>query len=122
MIHEWPVASGATIYAGSLVATNANGELVHATAAASASGTKVVGVACATILAAPAGSRLKFQEGIFCLVNGGTFTNVHRLDKCYVVDDQTVDATNTNMFCGYIYEVDSQGVWVKISPFTPTTP
>lgn len=116
-IIELPVATGVTIYAGSIVQTNANGEAIVAVAAAAASGIRVVGIACQTVLAAAAGTMIKVQTGASLVVNSGSFTNVHRYDPCYITDDEAVNATNTNKFAGYIYEVDTNGVYVVFSPF-----
>lgn len=119
-IIELTVATGVTIYAGSIVQTNAGGEAIVAVAAAAASGIKVVGVACETVTAAAAGTRIKVQTGVFKLVNSGSFTAASRFDPCYITDDAAVNATDTNKFAGYIYEYESAGfVWVLLSPFNP---
>lgn len=109
------VATGATIYAGGLVCINSSGYAVPAT---TATGLKCVGVSAEQILSAAAGTRVLVHDDIACLKNSAT-DPVALADitaDSYIVDDETVAKTNgtsTRSVAGKIYDVNSDGVWVK---------
>lgn len=110
--------TGATIYAGSLVAVNANG---WATNALNVSGYIVVGRAAETIVntvAAGFGStgalQVAVDTGTFGWRNAGDVTRANIGAMAYIVDDQTVSvATNgNNVIAGIVVDVDGSYVWV----------
>jgi hypothetical protein len=92
----YPVKASTTIYAGTLVAVDANG---HALPASDAAGLKVVGVADAKAdnsAGAAAAINVKVRRGVFRLAAASiTLAMVGTI--MYVVDDQTFDdAVGTN--------------------------
>jgi hypothetical protein len=113
MPHEMVMATGATIYKGSGVAFGSDGKIVHASQAGAIA---TAGVAEQTQLAAAAGQTIKFSSGVKCFANSGAFplTIANRGQACYWSDDQTVGTDSTKLFAGIVYDVDSDGVWVKM--------
>ena len=113
------VAAGVKIFAGALVARDASG---YATPGATATG--VLGVGRAEGLADnTSGSdgdvSVAVRKGVFCFGNDGTDTVdvSHIGSNCYIVDDQTVasnDGTATRSVAGVVFDIDADGVWVKI--------
>lgn len=101
-----------TVYAGALVAIDADGKAVPATAA----GTVCVGVA--QHQAAP-GEPVLVRRGVFNFVDSdGTTTRAAIGSACFVVDDQTVTAAVAEgaaaPVAGIVMDVDAEGVWVRI--------
>ncbi|MBI5328860.1 MAG: hypothetical protein HZB80_11330 [Deltaproteobacteria bacterium] len=114
-----PVAAAKKIYAGSLVARDANG---YATPGATA--TTLLGIGRAEEQAdntAGAGGALsvKVAKGVFKFANtaGADLITIADIgNDCYIVDDQTVtktDGTGTRSIAGKVFDVDSDGVWVR---------
>ncbi|MDI3547895.1 MAG: hypothetical protein PWR10_1547 [Halanaerobiales bacterium] len=100
---------GVTIYAGSIVAIDSNGELVPASDTA---GIRVIGRAENY----SEGQPVTCRKGVFGYENDGSITSADIGSKCYIVDDQTVGKTTTNSIeAGVIFDVDDEGVWVKIN-------
>lgn len=103
--------AGEEIFAGALVAVNSDGEAVSATA----DGKNVLGVAQH---AARTGHLLHVRRGVFAFIDDKA--DITRADigaTAYVVDDQTVGkagTAGTTAEAGVIFDVDSDGVWVKI--------
>lgn len=100
-----------TVYAGALVAIDADGKAVPATAA----GTVCVGVA--QHQAAP-GEPVLVRRGVFNFVDSdGTITRADIGATAYVADDQTVKkaaGTPAAPAAGIVVDVDAEGVWVRI--------
>lgn len=116
-----PVAAATLIYAGALVAINATGNAVPFSTATTL---KAAGRAerRADNSAGLAGEiSVEASAGIFLFANSASADLITRADigaDCYGVDDQTVaktSATNTRSIAGKVFDVDAQGVWVKIS-------
>jgi hypothetical protein len=110
-----PVAASTTLYAGTLVARNAAGNIVAASATA---GLTVVGrcEADADNSAGAAGDiTVTIKRGVFRFANSGTAA-VDADDEgklCYVEDNTTVCETATlRVVAGRVVDVDSTGVWV----------
>ena len=114
-----PVAAGVTIHAGSLVVLNAAGFAQPGDAAAATH----IAVGRAEQRVDNAGGldgdrTVRVQCGIFRWGNSAAGEEValtHIGGPCYVVDDQTVaatDATGTRSAAGTVFDVDVQGVWV----------
>lgn len=112
-----PVASGAEIFAGALVALNSSG---YAAPGSTATGLVARGRAEAYVDnsgGADGDTTVPVRRGVFRWVNDGTDTvdRSHIGGQAYIVDDQTVAATDgsgTRSAAGEIVDVDSDGVWV----------
>ncbi len=106
------VKNDEVIYYGTLVATDANGEAVSATDAASQN---VVGMALEYVDNADDGEKIDVLRGVFRFANGGSFDASNIGDLAYVEDDKTVTtaaAATADIIAGVIVDVDSDGVWV----------
>lgn len=115
-----PVAANAKIHAGALVAIDANGYAVPATATAAQ---RTRGVAQASVDntgGGNGGKSVPLRRGVFNFRNSTGTELIARADigaSCYVVDDETVaktSATNTRPIAGVIRDVDAAGVWVEV--------
>jgi len=113
------VAAGKKIYAGALVALDANG---YATPGATATGLKGLGRAEAQVDNSGGSNgavTVDVRKGIFRYNNSSGADQITTADignDCYIVDDQTVaktDGTGTRSVAGKVFDVDSDGVWVK---------
>jgi hypothetical protein len=113
------VAAGVTLYAGALVMRNAAGYLTPG-----ATATGAVGVGRAEHRADNSGGaagaiRAEYRPGIFRFLNsaGGDAIALDDIGRvCFIVDDQTVAATDgagTRSRAGIVEEVDGSGVWVR---------
>lgn len=115
-----PVAANAKIYAGSLVAINAAGDAVPASAVV-AQRTRGVAQTQVDNTGGLAGDKsVPTRRGVYRLKNSAAADLIARADignSCYVVDDETVaktNGTNTRPVAGVIRDVDAAGVWVEI--------
>ena len=111
-----PMAAGATIYAGSLVAVNATGQAVPGS---TATGLTAAGRAeeYKKNSGADGAETIKVRRGVFKFQNSGTDAVALPLSTCYIVDDQTVAATNgtnTRSAAGKALAIEADGVWVQI--------
>lgn len=113
-----PVAAAAKIHAGSITVLDASGNAAPGT---TATGLKARGVAQEMVdnSAGAAGDKaVDSRPGIYRFANDGSITRAHIGGTAYIVDDQTVaatDGTGTRSAAGGIKDVDSDGVWVEIS-------
>jgi len=114
-----PVAASKKIYAGALVARDAGG---YATPGAAAAGLRGVGRAEAQAdnSSGQAGDlSVEVRKGVFRFGNSSGADEITRADigsDCYIVDDSTVartDGTGTRPVAGKVFDVDSEGVWVR---------
>lgn len=120
---DFPVAAGAKIYAGAIVAM-----IISSTGAgnvkqgATATNLKGVGVAEEFVdnTDGSAGDvRCKVRRGLFRFKNSASSDAIALDDigaSCYIVDDETVALTSgssTRSIAGVIRDVDSAGVWVE---------
>jgi len=113
-----PVAGGVKIYAGALVARDAGG-----LATPGATGTTLLGIGRAESEAdnssgADGQATVAVRKGVFRFDNDGAdaVMRAHMGQDCYIVDDQTVASTDgigTRSVAGKVFDVDSEGVWVK---------
>lgn len=114
-----PVAASVKIYAGAIVARDASG---YATPGATA--TTLLGVGRAespgdNSTGSAGDIAVAVRKGIFRFANSAGGDEITRADigvDCYIVDDQTVaktDGTSTRSVAGQVFDVDSDGVWVK---------
>lgn len=114
-----PVAANAKIYAGALVALNTGG---YAVPGSTTTGLKAAGRAeeQADNTGGADGARwITVRRGVFKFANSGTdpVGQAHVLGDCYIVDDQTVaatDGTGTRSRAGKVLGVEADGVWVEI--------
>lgn len=113
------VAADTVIFAGSLVARDSSG---NATPGATA--TTLLGMGRAEHSAdntdGGAGDiSIDIRKGVFRFGNSASADAIMRADignSCYIVDDQTVaktDGTGTRSVAGAVFDVDTDGVWVK---------
>lgn len=112
-----PVAAGAKIYAGALVAVNADG---FAVPGATATGLVYFGRADEYVDNTDFGNGaqvVNVRRGVaFGWANDGSLTQAHLGKTCYIVDDETVaatDGTGTRSAAGKIVAINSDGVWVE---------
>lgn len=114
-----PVAASEKIYAGALVARDANG---YATPGATATGLLGVGRAEAQAdnSSGSAGDvSVDVRKGVFKFDNSAGGDEITAADigsDCYIVDDATVaktDGTGSRSKAGRVFDVESDGVWVK---------
>ncbi len=120
VLRALPVAAGAIIYPGAQVVLNSAGFLEPGS---SAVGKTAVGRAeeyASNVGGVDGACTVLVRRGTFAWVNSTgadaiTEANVGAL--CYVVDDQTVAATNggnTRSIAGVVWRVDADGVWVTV--------
>jgi hypothetical protein len=114
-----PVAANAKIYAGALVVVNASG---YAAPGSTATGLKAAGRAEEQIDntgGANGAKNVTVRRGVFKFKNAAAdpVGTAHVLGDCYIVDDETVaatDGTGTRSKAGKVLAVDADGVWVEI--------
>lgn len=108
------LTAAAPIFAGALVAINADGKAVPASDTA---GLRVLGRAEHTVAAA---ENLRIASGVFRYENGASGAALAAADTgtaAVVVDDETVGKTSTNKIAaGIVAEVASDGIWVDTTP------
>ena len=107
-----PVAAGAVIFAGALVALNAAGNAIPAIPTA----TRMRGVALAEAdntggVIGDAG--VDFERGAFLVPSNGSINRTHIGGNVFVVDDNTVGAAGT-LIAGKCLDVTPEGVVVEI--------
>jgi hypothetical protein len=114
-----PVAASVKIYAGALVALDSNG---NAKPGETATGLLGIGRAEAQAdnSSGSAGDiNVEVRKGVFRFENSAGGDEITLADigaDCYIVDDSTVaktDGTSTRSVAGKVFDVDSDGVWVR---------
>ena len=108
-----PLATGATIYAGSMYVLDAAGDAAPATAADT---TPVRAVARKRAAHANGDTATDGSLGCFCFDNSAGAAEIKRTDigaACYAADDQTVKKTGTCR-AGTVVDIDTRGVWVRV--------
>ncbi|HYH17579.1 MAG TPA: hypothetical protein VD995_03075 [Azospirillum sp.] len=117
---ERDLAANTSVFAGSMVAQNAAGAAVPASATNTLT---VLGRAqhrASTVAGSTLPSKVVIERGVFRFANsaaGDAITIADYGKPCYAVDDQTVaktDDTGARPQAGIIRDVDAQGVWVEI--------
>ena len=114
-----PVAAGAVIHAGALVVANASG---YVEPGATATGLAALGRAEEAVDNSGGGDgaatvRVRRKKA-FRFENDGSIAQAALGRTCYIVDDQTVaatDGTGTRSAAGKVVDVDADGVWVEIN-------
>ncbi|UDF29830.1 UNVERIFIED_ORG: hypothetical protein LHK14_00460 [Roseateles sp. XES5] len=118
---EVPAAAGAVLFAGAMGAINAAGNAVPVTAALALKGAGRVERRVDNTSGSAGALRARIRAGIFRYANSAAadaFTQADIGADAYGVDDQTVaktNGTNTRSVVGKVFDVDSDGVWVKFS-------
>jgi hypothetical protein len=111
--YVFDVKDGENIYEGTLCQLDTNGEIIEAT-----TGTTAVGgfVAEETVLSASS-NKVKVRSNVLAkFENGDSITKTSIGDAAYGFDNATVKKTSTGLsVVGYIEQVDSDGVWVRLS-------
>lgn len=111
-----PVKAATTIQKGALVVLDAG----YAAPGLTATGLKARGIAEDFVdnSGGAAGAKtVEVLKGTYSFVNDGSITRSHIGGTAYIVDDQTVaatDGTGTRSAAGEIIDVDAGGVWVKL--------
>lgn len=115
-----PVAAGVRIFAGSLVARDADGNAVPGRAAANLLGAGRAADSYDNSAGAAGAISAEIQKGIFAFANSAAADAITRADigtDCFIVDDQTVAKTNggsARSVAGRVFDVDHDGVWVDL--------
>ena len=119
-LFEFPVAADVRIFAGAMVALNADG---NAVIAAATSNLVVVGRAeqfVSNLDGAAGDVSVRVKRGVFLYANSTAADEIVRSDinaTAYVVDEETLAKTNgtgTRPAAGTILDVEERGVWVRI--------
>lgn len=115
-----PVAANAVIHAGALIALNATGFAVPASATAANTTRGVAQGPVDNTGGGDGGAVATVRRGLFRLGNSAAADEITRADigaDCYVVDDETVAKTDNaaaRPVAGVIRDVDAGGVWVEV--------
>ncbi|WP_042920375.1 hypothetical protein [Stutzerimonas kunmingensis] len=112
-----PAAAGAKVYAGALVVANATG---YAAPGTTAVGLTYLGRAEESVDntsgANGAATVLVRRLNAFKWGNDGSITQAHQGKTAYIVDDQTLaatDGTGTRSAAGRIVGIEPDGVWIE---------
>ena len=115
---EPPVAAGARIYGGALVAINAAGFAVPGSTATGLIGAGVAEQRADNTGGSAGAIRVRLSRLQRCFGNSTSTDAITLADvgsDCYIVDDQTVAKPNgsgTRSRAGRVFDVDGEGVWV----------
>jgi CCR4-NOT transcriptional regulation complex NOT5 subunit len=121
-----PVAAGVKIWAGSLVASNAAGYAVPASADNTLTCAGRAEHSVDNSAGASGDKKLTVRRGIFRYANsaaGDAITVADRYKQVYAQDDQTVAKTNNSGArprAGMVVNVEPAGVWVNVNPLMGT--
>lgn len=112
-----PLAAAVKVYAGALVVANAAG---YGAPGSTATGLTYIGRAEENVDntggAAGAASVPVRRRNAFKWANDGSITQAHFMKTAYIVDDQTVaatDGTGSRSAAGRIVGIEADGVWVE---------
>lgn len=120
-LYDFPAAADAVVWMGALVVLNAG----NAEPGTVATGLVAVGRAEERVDntgGSAGGKTVKVRPGVFRYQNSAAADEIdltHVGSLCYIVDDQTVaatDGTGARSAAGVVRDVDAQGVWVEIRP------
>jgi hypothetical protein len=115
----FPVAAGAKIFQGSLVAINAAGYAVPGSVSTTLKGAGRAEETVDNTGGAAGDKKISVRRGVHQYTNSASTDLIGLKDittNCYIVDDQTValtNGTNTRSVAGVIHDVDANGVWVR---------
>lgn len=113
-----PVAAGVRIFAGALVVMNASGTVEPGTTATGKTGLGRAEESVDNTEGGAGAALVRYRRGVFHYANaaGDAVTLASVGKDCFVVDDQTVAATDgsgTRSVAGTVLDVDGAGVWVR---------
>ncbi len=111
-----PVAASATIHAGSIVMLNSTGFAVKGQTATGLTYAGRAEQALSNLGADGAGDIMVRRNKAFLFKNDGSITQAHVLKPCYVIDDETVaatDGTGTRSQGGTIIGLEGNQVWIE---------
>ncbi len=114
-----PVAANAVLHQGGLGAVNATGFAVPGATAATLKAAGRIEQSVDNTGGADGDETVLIRRGAFRFKNSSTdpVTQAGLLGNCYIVDDETVAATNgtnTRSLAGKVLEIATSGVWVEI--------
>lgn len=114
------VAAGAKIYAGALVALDADGYAMPGATATTLKGLGRAERQADNTSGQDGDLSVEVTKGVFRFANDAAdaVTASHRGSSCYIVDDESVagnDGAGTRSVAGTVFDVDSDGVWVKFA-------
>jgi len=114
-----PVAAGVVIHAGALVCLNAAGNAVPGALSLTLTAIGMAEREVNNVGGLDGALSIKVRRGVIRLENEPTdlCNRTHIGKTAYIVDDQTVAATNgvnTRSAAGKIIDLDADGVWVEI--------
>ncbi|MTI82735.1 MAG: hypothetical protein FH756_02315 [Firmicutes bacterium] len=117
---ELDVAAGAVIYAGSIVALNASGYAEPGSTAVDIVSAGRSEQFVDNNAGEDGAATVRVRRGVFKFANDGVdpVDRSHLLGTCYIVDDQTVaatDGTGTRSAAGKLLAIEPDGVWVEIN-------
>lgn len=113
------VKAATTIFAGSIVALDANDYAVPGAVATTLVSVGVAAARADNSAGANNAIRVEAKTGIFRFNNSASSDEITIGEigtPCYIVDDQTVaktDGSSTRSVAGTVFDVDADGVWVK---------
>jgi hypothetical protein len=120
---DWlPVAAGVRLWAGGIVAANAAGYAVPASADVTQTAAGRAEHSLDNALGASGDLKVEIRRGVFLYANGtggDAITMADRFKDCFIIDDQTVGKTNgsgARPRAGKVVRVEPAGVWVYINP------
>lgn len=118
LLIEPPVAGGARIFTGALVAINAAGLAVPGSTSATLVGAGSALAPADNTLGAAGALRVRLDRRPARFANSAAADAITLADlgrDCFIVDDQTVAKTNgagARSRAGRVFDVDADGVWV----------
>lgn len=112
-----PIKGGVVIHAGALVCVDATGYLVPGATAATLTYVGRAEEAINATAVADGERVVPVRRGIaFKWANDGSITQANLFQTAYIVDDQTLaatDGTGTRSAAGTIVGIDADGVWIE---------
>ncbi len=112
-----PVAAGVKCFAGGIAVLNATGYAAPGTTATGLVARGIFQDYADNSAGADGDLSVDIEPEIARLENDGSITRANIGDTAYIVDDQTVAATDgggTRSAAGEIKDVDADGVWVQV--------
>lgn len=121
LIRAHGLAADAVCFAGAIAVMNASGYAEPATTATGLTALGVFNRYQDNVGGADGDQVVEIERGYFHFANdGGDPIDLTMIGStCYLVDDQTVaatDGTSTRSPAGIVDDVDANGVWVRIDP------
>ena len=112
-----PAGATAKIFAGALVVLNASGYAVPGSTATTLTAVGRANEQVDNSSGADGDQTVEVERGVFQYANDGSINRTHIGKTLYIVDDQTLsatDGTGTRSAAGKCIDVDADGVWVEL--------